>query len=458
MIKLFSIIIFLVLSVEAALVGSNFSQRDLEVLKELDIDPTYITDYKLQKTYNRYLSHTQTRYVNKFNKASIFVPKVKEILREQGLPNTFLFLAMAESNFTIDAKSRARATGMWQFMNQTARNMGLRNDIYVDERMDIVKSTIAATKYLKYLHKQFDKWYLAAIAYNCGQGRVIEAITRSTIDMYVEKYGKRNPKAKEIRRYRKIISDYQRKRARYSQLKKVYNEVTTWDVKPTIRELLIEQKNLRRQYLPKESRNYIRKIISLAMMNNQSFIEEIDSSHIKNIGLTSGIATVDVKGGLHLRNIAKSMGMKYRDLKMLNKHIVRNIIPTDEDTYHIYIPYNRLSIFNQNKNSIAKTKYRVHIVKSGDTLYGLGRKYGISYKAIKSFNKLRSNRLSLRQKLVIPFVGAYENITKDYYVKRGDTLSEIAKRHNIKVSKLMDDNNLKNYIIKKGDKLVISYR
>lgn len=458
MFKLLLLITLFIINGFASLIGSNFSQRDLQVLKELDIDPSYITDYKLQKTYNRYLINTQDRYVNKFNKASLFVPKVREILKAEGLPETFLFLAMAESNFTIDAKSRVRATGMWQFMSQTAKNMGLKNDIYIDERMDIVKSTEAAAKYLKYLYTQFDKWYLAAIAYNCGQGRVIEAITRATIDMYDKEYGLKNDKSKEIRKYRHTIALYQQKRVRFSELNKIYKEVLTWDVKPDIHELLIEQKNLRRQYLPVESRNYIRKIISLAMMNNQSFITENDHSHIRNLGLTSPIATVNVKGGLHLKNIAEAIGMEYRDLKMLNKHIVRNIIPTYNDEYHIYIPYSRLSRFNLNKMNIAPTKYKIHIVQSGDTLYDIGKKYGISHKEIKSFNKLKSSKLSLRQKLVIPFVEGSELITKDYYVKNGDTLLSIAKNHRIELEKLMSDNNLKNALIKKGDKLVITYR
>ena len=458
MFKISLLLTLFIVNVYASLVGSNFSQKDLQVLKELDIDPSYITDYKLQKTYNKYLLNTKDRYVSKFNKASLFVPKVKEILKAEGLPETFLYLAMAESNFTLDAKSRVRATGMWQFMSQTAKNLGLKNDIYVDERMDIVKSTYAATKYLKYLHKQFDKWYLAAIAYNCGQGRVIEAITRSTIDMYVKEYGEKNDKYKEIKKYRHTIALYQQKRVKFRELNKIYKEVTTWDVKPDIYELLIEQKNLRRQYLPVESRNYIRKIISLAMMNNQSFITENNNSHIRNIGLTSPIASVNVKGGLHLKNIAKSIGMEYRDLKMLNKHIIRNIIPTYEKEYQIYIPYSRLSRFNLNKQNIAPTKYKVHIVKSGDTLYGIGRKYGLSYKAIKNFNKLKSSKLSLRQKLVIPFVEGTEAITKSYYVKRGDTLLSIANKYRVNLTKLMSDNNLKNTFIKKGDKLVITYR
>lgn len=394
----------MVFSANAALIGSNFSQRDLTVLDELDIDSSFITDYKLQKSYNRYLNGWQKSYVNKFNNATLFVPKVKEILRAEGIPNTFLYMAMAESDFTIDAKSRVKAMGMWQFMSGTARLFGLKNDVYVDERMDVVKSTKAASKYLKNLHKKFGKWYLAAIAYNCGGGRVVEAITRSTLDMHEEKYGKNSSKKNEIKQYRKTIKAYQQKRVRYREVHRIYKKVIKWNVKPDIYELLVVQKKIKRQYLPRESRNYIRKIISLAMMNNHDFMQDNDNSHLLNLGIApTTIATVNVKGGLHLENIARAIGMKYKELYKLNKHIKRNIIPNYAKSYPINIPYTRLSRFNLNKDKIKKTQYAIYVVKRGDNLLRIGRKYGISYKLIKKFNKLKSNRLALRQKLVIPF-------------------------------------------------------
>ena len=329
MIKIIGIIALFVINLNAALIGSNFSQRDLLVLKELDIEPSYITDYNLHRTYNRILNGTQKRYVRKFNEASLFVPRLKEILKEQGIPDTFLYMAMAESNFTLDAKSRVRATGLWQFMSGTARHYGLKNDAYVDERMDLVKSTYAATRYLKHLHKKFGKWYLAAIAYNCGEGRVIEAITRSTIDMYEEKYGKKNKYSKKIKTYRKTIKNYQQKRVKFRELNKIYKVVKKWDVKPDIYQMLVVQKKIRRQYIPNESREYIRKIISLAMMNNQSFITDKNNDHLRNFGFSSAIATVNVPGGLHMKNIADAIGMKTRDLLKLNRHIKRFIVPSN---------------------------------------------------------------------------------------------------------------------------------
>lgn len=447
----------------ASLIGSSFSQRDLQILEDLDIKASFITDYKLQELYEHLSNKRSTNYyVEKYNQAALFVPRIKDILRQEGIPDVFIYMAMAESYFTIDAKSSARATGIWQFMNGTAKIYGLRNDLYVDERMDLVKSTYAATKYLNRLHKLFGKWYLAAISYNCGEGRVIEAITRATLDMYVAKFPKMKYD-KQIREYRKVIRDYQQRRVRFSKLSKVYREVKKWNLKPDVEYLLREQKNLSRQYLPKESRRYIRKIISLAMMNSQNFIKHEDNSHLLNLGISTTVATIPVKGGTHLKDIAKTIGMDYYKLLKLNSHIKQSIIPPNEKYYTINIPYSRLNRFNQNKDKIKTTKFAIHVVKSGDTLYGISRKYKVPYRVIKSYNRLKTNRLSLRQKIVLPIPedmivklsSKSKNRKKHYVVKSGDSLYSIARRHKIDIKKIMKDNNLKNTQLKIGDRLVI---
>ncbi|NQY21607.1 MAG: LysM peptidoglycan-binding domain-containing protein [Campylobacteraceae bacterium] len=455
----------------ASLIGTNVETRDFDVLEDLDIDQSFITDYLLQKQYNSLLAkHNQKRYVRKLNNASLFVPKIKEILRQEGLPSIFIYLAMAESNFTIDAKSNVNARGIWQFMKPTAKRFSLKNDIYLDERMDLVKSTYAASKYLKHLKKRFGKWYLAAIAYNCGEGRVIEAITRATIDMYVKKHGKHNKYSKDIRKYRSTISAYVRKRARFKDINRIYRKVLKWDVKPSIYELLVSQRNISRQYLPKESRNYIRKIIALAMMNNNSFITNEDNAHLLNMGISNTVATVQVKGGLHLKNIAKAIGMSEKELVDLNKHIIRKIVPPYYKSYNIYIPYNILSRYNANKGNIKNTRFAIHIVKRGDSLYAISRKYDIPYRLIVKQNNLNNNRLSLRQKLIIPVLASdvrkyskksYKRskryyVKNTYKVKNGDTLSHISRLYNISVYKLKKDNKLKTSKINIGDRLVIN--
>lgn len=462
--KFILLFLFCFSSLQAALIGSNFDKRDIQILNELDIEPSFITDYELQQTYTRYSKRTDY-YKQKLSDATLFVPMIKNILRNEGIPSSFIYLAMAESNFTLNAKSKVKAMGLWQFMPETGKIYGLENNLYVDERMDFVKSTYAATKYLKRLHDKFGKWYLAAMAYNSGEGRVVEAITRATIDMYVEQNG---PQAKkdEIARYRDIIEGYQTRKIKFRELYKVYKEIKTWGITPDIYTLLSVQTKTRRQYVPNETREYIRKIVALGMMNNKSFISNEDA-HLLNMGnTTTSIATVKVKGGMHLQSVASAIGMDYLELSKLNLHVKEYIVPPSMGEYDIYIPYSTLSRFNLNKDNIKNDRFTIYQVKAGDSLASIGKKYKIAYSIIKDFNNLKSNILSLNQKLIVPIVSS-KTVAKiekpsqakvqSYYVKSGDTLYNISQRYNLDLDKLMKDNNLKNGLINIGDKLVFNY-
>ena len=346
MFKFLFFVIFVASSLNATLVSRSFLDNDLKVLQDLDIDTSFITDYKLQDRYKR-LAYSKNRYKEKLNDASLFVPVLKEMLKENDIPDAFLYLVMAESNFTLNAKSKAKAMGLWQFMPATGKVFGLKQNLYVDERMDLVKSTESAIAYLKKLKKMFGSWYLAAIAYNCGEGRVIEALTRSTLDMYYL-YDKKKYRAdKRMPDYRRIIREYQAKRLKFRHLYKVYKATKKMKYKPGINELLIVQPNLSRQYLPSESQDYIRKIIALALLNNSNYFLDHDNSHLLNMGMLSPIAAVSVKGGTHIEDIARVAGMTKKELLALNLHIKQDIIPPYEKTYNVYIPYSKLTRFNK---------------------------------------------------------------------------------------------------------------
>ena len=433
----------------------NFTKKDLQILKDLDIEKSFVHEKHLQNLYNN-LSNKSHLYYYKKNliKSSIYISKIKEVLNQEGLPSSFLYLSMAESNFIIDAKSSSDALGLWQFMSETGKSYDLRNDEYVDERLDFIKSTHAASKYLKALHKRFDKWYLAILAYNCGEGRVIEAITRASIDKYIDRYPDEKNSSK-IKEYRKIINEYRKTKKDFYKINNIYKNLEELNIHITAKDLLRIQKKLRRQYLPRESRIYLRKIVVLAMIANRNFLKK---GYIFDRDINSTITTVKLKGGLHLRSISKALEMKYSSLSRMNLHIKQQVLPFDVKDYDVNIPYSKLAIYNKNKNKIKNESFVTYIVKKGDTLSTIGYKYKVKYSLIKKFNDLKSNRLLLNQKLVIPVVSnKIKNVKVKtvYKVKKGDSLSTIAYRFRINMQKLKNDNKIRTNKIKIGDKIAI---
>ncbi len=437
-----------------------FNQKDNQIIKDLNLEKSFTHDEHLQDLYNK-LSSKNYFHIYKINlkNASIYVSKIKEVLNQEGLPSSFLYLSMAESNFKLDARSSTNALGLWQFMPSTAKIYKLRNDEYVDERLDFVKSTHAAAKYLKYHHDRFSKWYLAILAYNCGEGRVIEAITRATVDRYIQRYPKEK-NSKKIKKYKKVIKEYLRTKKDFYKINKIYKELDELNIHLTARDLLKVQKKLRRQYLPKESRAYLRKIVVLSMIANRNFLKK---GYIYDRDINSTLTSVKAKGGLHLRAIASSIDMKFNDLYKMNMHIKQHIIPIDVKEYDVNIPYSKLAIFNSKKNRIKNNSFVIYRVKKGDTLSSIGSKFKVKYNFIKNFNDLKTNNLRLKQRLVIPVynynfntkLNAKRNKKEIYKVKSGDSLSSIAYKFKVNVKRLKNDNKLKSNKIRIGDKIAI---
>ena len=382
--------------------------KEIKLLDSFNIDASFLYDKTLIKMRARNSAlYRSNHFFNAMDDAYIYIPSVKKILSEYNIPPEFLYLAMAESNFSNRAYSKKRAAGLWQFMPRTAKSFGLKIDEYVDERRDPVKSTKAAAKYLSHLHKRFGKWYLAAIAYNCGGGRLNKGIKRAgTDDLSV----------------------------------------------------LLDPKE---KYIPRESRLYIRKIITLALIGyDDKFLLESEYAHILNRASAYSMSTIMLSSGESLKRVSKIINLPLKTLKKLNRHLKYDFVPPYNKEYEIYIPYIKLSEFKQNYTKDAiKNIYKVHIVKSGDNLSYIGKKYGVPYRVIMDFNNMKSSKLKLKQKIIVP-IDANAKIKKIsskfyYMVKKGDTLESISKAHKVSIHNIKQQNHLSSSLIKTGERLKI---
>ncbi len=254
--------------------------REMRVLKELDISLTYLNDphYLLHK--DSISQSAKEALVGVIRDRSNEVALIKKIISDAGLPRPLLYLAVVESKLSAKATSRAKAVGIWQFVEKTAKNFGLRVDRYVDERRDPVESTIAAMDYLSDMKGRLGKWYLALLAYNAGEGRLNMAIKEAGTDDLA------------------VLIDPDKK------------------------------------YLPLETRTFIKKILAVAKIASRGDIIA-NEPFLLNRANSMGVVRVDVDGGTPIKKVAQAIG--YADLGRLNHHLKKGITPPKE-RYYIYIP------------------------------------------------------------------------------------------------------------------------
>lgn len=208
---------------------------------------------------------------------------IRAKLRARGMPEDLVYLSMIESGFNPNAKSTASAVGLWQFIEDTGERYGLRVDSYVDERRDPEKSTDAALRYLDDLHGQFGSWYLAAAAYNTGEGRVARVMKQVT--------GKQQGK-----------------------------DVDFWRI---------------RSRLPRETREYVPLMVAAALIGKEP--HKYGHGDVPR-WLPLEMETVMVPAGTHLSTVAEAAGTGLDELTKLNPHLVRKTTPPGKDAYPVRIP------------------------------------------------------------------------------------------------------------------------
>lgn len=371
----------------------------LKVFKELDIDPKYMKDpYFLAMSLDEN-NITKKSFVNIIKEEYGHISMLKELIKNSDMPKTFLYLAMVESGLSNKAVSNVRAVGMWQFMEGTAKIYGLKINKYVDERRDPVAATQAAVSYLKALKSQFGKWYLAIIAYNCGEGKLKKAIAAAGTDSL------------------SVLVDPDKK------------------------------------YLSLETRMFIKKILLSAYMAEDSdFIISKDSSLLNNANQIS-ITKIMVPGGTSLASVGDSIGLSLKKMKEFNAHLKFGFTPPNLKEYHMYIPISKKDLFVSNFKAIKSNKvFHVYKVKKGDTIAKIASKWGTNSNEIKKYNNITS--VKANQEIVIP-ASKSAAVLSSYKVQKGDTLIRISKKFDVKISDILEANDMKTSNLDIGDSIVI---
>jgi len=396
----------LIFALKILLFGSlNFKDSysiDKKIVKSLNIPMSFLHSQKFRKFFKSYAKFRNRNFFNEKNIETYFIPELDKIIKASNVPDIFLFMAMAESNFAAKARSSKKAVGIWQFMPKTAEKYGLRINEFIDERKDPIKSTKAAIKYLKHLHRMFGKWYLAALAYNAGEGTVIKAI----------------------------------KRAKSDDVFKLLDE--------------------RKKYLPKESRIYLLKIISLAKMAyDKEYRLHGELSYILARSENFKILPVYVKGAETLDYISYKIKLSKKILSTLNPQYLKGFTPPSSKKYPIYLPNFKYADFKLHYTPSNRYKnFLTYRVKSGDSLFKIAKRFDVGVKTLKRFNNLKNSLLKVGKILIIPIPKSHKKI---YVVKSGDTILKIAKRFGVEAKKLKKWNGKRDNLIRVGEKLVILY-
>lgn len=378
------------------MVSSDNFKKEIKILKELDIDPKYINDEYFLQLKNSRMDTTKQEFINTITKEYKHAAIIKDVLKQRGVPNSLLYLAIVESKLSNRATSGAKAAGIWQFIPSTAKLHNLNVDKYVDERRDPLQATHAAIDYLQRLKDRFGKWYLAILAYNAGEGKLNKAIKMAGSD--------------DIR-------------------------------------VLLDPKQ---KYLSLETRSYLPKIIMMAHVANDSdFLISTDSSML-NSATYIGIERVEIPGGISLHDVASTIGFSVDNLSKYNTHLRYSFTPPNKDKYYIYIPTIKKEEFLARYKVGEKTK--IYNTKKGDTFEIIAKKLDIKTSDIKRYNNTK--QIKANYKLALP---ANARTIYEYQVKKGDTLGAISRKFGVEISDIVKANSKTNMKLAIGENLVIPY-
>jgi membrane-bound lytic murein transglycosylase D len=276
---------------------------------------------------------------------------VLPLLKEVGLPPEFIFLSMVESGFSNQAYSHAKATGPWQFMPGTAKIYGLEMNMFIDERRDPAKSTLAAARLLRDLYKDFGDWYLAMAAYNAGSGRVRTAIKMTGTNDF-------------------------------------------WKLADSA-------------YLPVETKNYVPQVLAALQLsaNPKGHGFDVVANPLDGMPVT----TVQVKNPAHISEVAQKLGVQEKLLRHWNPELINSITPPQHNGSGPY-PLRLTPVLAAKWMDVEETlefvevkDVLVHRIRPGDTIATIAARYRVDSKRIISLNPgLRASRLKIGTEVAVP--------------------------------------------------------
>ncbi len=376
-----------------------YASRNIVVNGNHDAIPMVMNKH-IQAEMDRFTKKGEKKFfIESYKRSGRYRSQIVSSLKEAGLPVELSWLPLIESGFKVNALSKARALGLWQFIPSTGYKFGLKRTKYIDERIDPVKSTKAAIAYLKELHQIFGDWATVLAAYNCGEGRVLRVIRTQNIN-YLDNF---------------------------------------WD--------LYER-------LPQETARYVPRFMATLHIVKNLEKYGLDSIPV-NKPLEYEIITISKQ--VHLRNVAKKIGATEKTLRELNPELRYRILP--QDKYPLRVPIGKGQILLAKLDEIPvsyppQRAYVYHRIRPGESLSTIARRYRCSVSRIMRANNLRrSSFIVAGKKLKIPRKGTIVYRPKkqngtDYgrpsthVVKSGDSLWIIAKRYGTTTKKIQDLNSL----------------
>ena len=375
--------------------------------------PVQFNERVLQEIF--YMTNSARKFMaGSLNRKTAYDSLIYAQLDSAKMPRDLIFLALVESGFKLKAYSRAKASGMWQFIPETGKRYGLEVDYWVDMRRNPELATKAALKYLNRLHDEFGDWLLAMAAYNCGEGRV-----------------------------RRLVREMQQDSTRDSTL-----PITYWDLE-----------------LPKETMRYVPRILAAMVIGH--YPEQYEMTVEKTY--RPDFDTVTVFDSFPLEEVAKLLKVSEDTLRTLNMELVKWCTPPNKDSYLLRLPVGTRVAFVEGYDKMEKNNFSSwhhHKVRRGESLGIIARQYGIKVSELQQANDMKGSRIRAGQSLLIPIKvtpkpkstkGKKPERVRTYVAKDGDNLASVARMFGVSQESLRIWNSMDAAaFVKAGDTLLVS--